>query len=124
MTTLIVILSIAGWLTGTYFVGRQYALNDLEGTAQRRATLTHAFPVEKPLIEDSDHSGAWLEGLWLALFAWPGVLLWWGIKRVVSVKPLMPPTERARLEQIELEQLRQQARKYGLPMGDEKKEGR
>lgn len=124
MTTLIVIVSIMGWLIGFYLTARQYALNELERKAQFHAGLHGLYPEGTPLIDNDDRSMAWSEALAVCWAFWPAVLLIYGLRRIVRLKPLVPPTERARLERQELKQLRQQARKYGLPMGDERKEGR
>lgn len=119
MTMLIIVLSIIAWLTGAYLTARQYAMNELESLARHHASLTYTYRPGDPLIDDNDRSMAWGEAWAICLFAWPVALIGYAFRRVVSLKPLVPPTERKRLERLELEELRRQVREYRIKGGEE-----
>lgn len=118
MSALIITLSIFFWLAGAHFTARQYAINELEKTAKHHASLTYSYKPGDPLIDDSDRSMAWGEAWSICLFGWPIVLLAYGFRRVVNIKPLVPPTEQARLERAELEQLRSAVREHKIKGGE------
>jgi hypothetical protein len=71
---------------------------------------------DKPLISDWQRRWAWQWNIPAGLFAWlfilPGLGVAWVWTRVLKVQPIIPPTERRRLVQVELEEARRIIAEY------------
>lgn len=125
-----------GWLIfGAYALGwlltaRMMTLNALESIACK--ALKHRLSMEEsyrkmnaaypehgqPLVDGEDRALSLVISS-LTSLVWPVVLL-----VMLMSRSLRAPSEKLYSDRLELEKLRAQAKAYGLPFGDEKKEDR
>lgn len=119
-------LIIGGYLLGWLMTARYVAVGLIGQTAtrelERREDWRKRFrePHEndgKSLVDGEDRVLSLAMGLMLGM-VWPVVLIVAAVART-----LRSPVEKREDQHVELEKLRAQAKAYGLPFGDEKKEG-
>lgn len=109
------VVSMVLYLAGWYFGARTWMRRELERLAQHRALLRMLYPKGSTLIFPFDRSNAWGEGIAINLVAWWIYLPCIGIKLLharLGGEAWVPPTERARLEQQELEEARRIIAEY------------
>lgn len=122
---LIVMGSVAAYTTGAMAVGRHVMMVCLEDEARKeqatRNSRVQAYGSRtvdpRPLVSDGLREEIFNSACWAGVFWW-AVLIYWLLDLGGSTQ-LIPPTERARLDQLELARLREQAKRLDLPMGDE-----
>lgn len=91
---------------------RRSAMNSLEETARERVAMRRGYGIMQgePVLDYDDRVIAMIGGLVAGMF-WPITL-----PGSIFVRRLVPPTERAQRERVELEELRALAKKHNLPM--------